>query len=101
MRLQGFGSLVEHGGILRTDVRLVEVKVHATQNDLFRRRRRWWRRWWRRWRRRWWWSRRWRRGRCDQVADNATDDCTTDDADRKRLPLVTVIGCVYAASDST
>jgi len=48
MRLQSFRGLVEHGGVLRTDICLVKVKVDATQDDLLRRRRG--RRWWRRWR---------------------------------------------------
>src|SRR5207245_4479410 len=70
MRLQGFRGLVEHGGVLRTDICLVEVKVDATQDDFFR----WWRRWWRwrRRRRRWWWGRWWRRAK--EIASQATDE---------------------------
>src|SRR5271156_58432 len=68
--LQDRDGLIQHGGVTRADIRLVEVEMHSAQHQLLRRRRRWWRRR----RRRWWrWRRRWRRGRGQQIANDATD----------------------------
>src|SRR5690242_13733277 len=81
MRGQRIRGLVQNRGITRTDVRRVEVKVDAPENDAFLllHRRRWWWRGRRRGRRR----RRWRRRRLDyRIAQIVSGDSPSQRADR-------------------